>query len=501
MRKKKHTTNIRKRKMRKHKRTVMLLCLFFMCFLLLYGVVYFTLYLNVRKLPENKVCEGIWIGKTDVSGCTQKEALALLEEKEVQYGEQVFQLKVEGKKAEVKLQELGFEIQNEEKLVDRAMEYGKTGSVFQRYFQVKKLKKEKKILNPHYTLREEESEKRLKERVAVLFTGASNATIKRMNGKFVVTEEKSGVELDEKATVAKISDFLNQKWNGKSANIQAVEKVQKPTIVKKQLEEIQDLMGRFSTYCGSGQNRVTNIEVGTKKLNGIVLMPGQELSAGNTMRPFTEEEGYVEAGAYENGEVVKDIAGGICQVSSTLYNAVINAELEVTSRQPHSMIVNYVKPSKDAAIAGDYKDLKFKNNTKYPIYIEGYVAGEEVHFNIYGKDTRAEGRKVEYISETLSTEEIQKKYVADPELELGKVIKTSGGHKGVKAQLWKVVYENGKEVSREVYNKSTYKPSTNKIRVGIKSEDLTAVQKIKEAVNTQDEAKINAAINEVKGQQ
>ena len=116
-------------------------------------------------------------------------------------------------------------------------------------------------------------------------------------------------------------------------------------------------------------------------------MPGQELSAGNTMRPFTEEEGYVEAGAYENGEVVKDIAGGICQVSSTLYNAVINAELEVTSRQPHSMIVNYVKPSKDAAIAGDYKDLKFKNNTKYPIYIEGYVAGEEVHFNIYGKDT------------------------------------------------------------------------------------------------------------------
>ena len=140
-------------------------------------------------------------------------------------------------------------------------------------------------------------------------------------------------------------------------------------------------------------------------------MPGQELSAGNTMRPFTEEEGYVEAGAYENGEVVKDIAGGICQVSSTLYNAVINAELEVTSRQPHSMIVNYVKPSKDAAIAGDYKDLKFKNNTKYPIYIEGYVAGEEVHFNIYGKDTRAEGRKVEYISETLSTEEIQKKYV------------------------------------------------------------------------------------------
>ncbi len=124
-------------------------------------------------------------------------------------------MKAEGKKAEVKLQELGFEIQNEERLVDRAMEYGKTGSVFQRYFQVKKLKKEKKILNPHYTIQEEEAEKLLKERVAVLFTGASNATIKRTNGEFVVAEEKSGVELDEKATVVKISDFLNQIWYGK----------------------------------------------------------------------------------------------------------------------------------------------------------------------------------------------------------------------------------------------------------------------------------------------
>lgn len=500
MRNKKHN-NIRKRKMRKHKRTVILLCLFFMCFLLLYETVYVTLYLNVRKIPSNKICEGVRIGRTDVSGCTKHEALALLEEKETQYGEQVFSVKAEGKKAEVKLQELGFELQNEEKLVDRAMKYGKTGSVFQRYFQVKKLKKEKKVLDPHYALRKAEAEKLLQERVAVLFTGASDATIKRTNGQFVITEEKSGVELDGKATVAKISDFLNEKWDGKTATIQAVEKAQNPTVLKTQLSEIQDLMGSFSTYCGSGQNRVTNIEVGTKKLDGIVLMPGQELSAGDTMRPFTEKEGYVEAGAYENGEVVKDIAGGICQVSSTLYNAVLHAELEVTSRQPHSMVVNYVKPSKDAAIAGDYKDLKFRNNTEYPIYIEGYVAGEEVHFNIYGKDTRAEGRKVEYISETLATEEIQKKYVTDPELELGKIIKASGGHKGVKAQLWKVVYENGKEVSREVYNKSTYKPSTNKIRVGIKSEDVAAVQQVKEAVNTQDEAKINAAIDAVKGQQ
>ena len=89
----------------------------------------------------------------------------------------------------------------------------------------------------------------------------------------------------------------------------------------------------------------------------------------------------------------------------------------------------------------------------------------------------------------------------DPETEFGKIVKTSGGHKGVKAQLWKVVYENGTEVSREVFNKSTYKPSTNKVKVGIKSEDAAAVAKLKEAIKTQDEAKITAVIAEVKGQQ
>ena len=89
-------------------------------------------------------------------------------------------------------------------------------------------------------------------------------------------------------------------------------------------------------------------------------MPGDEFSAGKAMQPFEKSNGYVEAGAFENGELVQSIAGGICQVSTTLYNAVIESELEVTSRQPHSMTVNYVKPSTDAAIVEIIKDFKFK---------------------------------------------------------------------------------------------------------------------------------------------
>lgn len=92
-----------------------------------------------------------------------------------------------------------------------------------------------------------------------------------------------------------------------------------------------------------------------------------------TVAPFTAENGYAMAGSYLNGEVVDSMGGGICQVSTTLYNAVLRAELEVVERSPHSMTVHYVELSEDAAIAGTYKDFKFKNSTDYPIYIEGYT--------------------------------------------------------------------------------------------------------------------------------
>ena len=128
------------------------------------------------------------------------------------------------------------------------------------------------------------------------------------------------------------------------------------------------------------------------------------------MRPYTKENGFAEAGAYQNGKVIQSMGGGICQVSSTLYNAVILAELGVEQRQPHSMLVDYVQPSMDAAIAGDYKDMKLKNTTETPIYIEGYVSGGYVTFTIYGKETRPENRTIKFVSETLSTKDGGKKF-------------------------------------------------------------------------------------------
>ena len=132
-------------------------------------------------------------------------------------------------------------------------------------------------------------------------------------------------------------------------------------------------------------------------------MPGDVLSGYECLQPFTTANGYKTAAAYENGQVVDSIGGGVCQLATTLYNASLEAEVEIIQRQNHSMIVTYVKPSRDAAIAGTYKDIKIQNNYSTPIYVEGYTSGRKLTFTIYGKETRPANRKVEYVSETLGS--------------------------------------------------------------------------------------------------
>ena len=161
--------------------------------------------------------------------------------------------------------------------------------------------------------------------------------------------------------------------------------VVEPEGTKEELAKVKDLLGSYTTnYSTSSAGRCANISVAAGKINGTVLYPGEEFSVGQTIGPLTAAGGYELAGAYENGQTVQSYGGGVCQVSTTLYNAVLKAELEVTQRSNHSMIVTYVKPSMDAAIAGDYKDLVFENDTDAPIYVQGiYNSGGSITFNIY----------------------------------------------------------------------------------------------------------------------
>ena len=217
------------------------------------------------------------------------------------------------------------------------------------------------------------------------------------------------------------------------------------------------------------------------------------MSVTELVIPFDEENGYAPAPSYENGEVVDSYGGGICQVSTTLYMSLLRAELEITERHNHSMIVNYVKPSMDAAISEGYKDLKFTNNLETPIYIEGYTSGGEVGFVVYGQEYRPEGRSVTYESETLETIEPEVELTASQD-SFGTITQTGSPHTGYNACLWKIVSENGKETKEQV-NSSTYNMTPEKYSVGVRTDSAEAESKLRAAIDANDLNQVYEVIN------
>ena len=160
--------------------------------------------------------------------------------------------------------------------------------------------------------------------------------------------------------------------------------------------------------------------------------------------------------------------------------------------------VSYVKPSMDAAIAGDYKDLHFKNNYDTPIYIEGYCSGGMIYFNIYGKETRPSNREVVFESEVLSTTDPEVQFNLDASQPVGYWNVEQSAHIGCVAQLWKIVKVDGVEQSREIFNKSTYQSSPKIITVGTKGLSKEQLATLNAAVETKDEATVKSAVASLK---
>lgn len=453
----------------------------------------------VNRVPKDVICEHVFIDTVNVSGMNEKEAKAAIKEKLNEYMAMELTLVADEVKFDVTLDELGFEMKDTQELVKEALAYGKEGGVWKRYSVIKNLSADNPVsIKAVYKIDENEVEKVVDEKMPELDNAAKNATITRANGTFVITDEKKGVAVDTTKSAEVIETYLNEKWTKQSGkNLELVTKIDEPKVTREQLENVKDLLGTYTTVCGTGGGRVQNIITGAKHINGAVLMPGEEYSANGAMEPYTIENGFAEAGSYENGKVVQSMGGGICQVSSTLYNAVILSELEIVERAAHSMLVSYVEPSMDAAIAGDFKDLKFKNNTEFPIYIEGYVSGGKITFNVYGKETRPANRKVEFVSEVVSSTPAGEKFIAsgDP---VGTFKKASSGYTGMKAKLWKVVYENGVEVSRKVINNSTYAASAAVFHVGTASDNPQAAAIVGNAIASNNRDTIQNAIEEAK---
>ena len=441
------------------------------------------------------ILKGVSIDKLDVSGMTREEALAALESYEKNLGGQSIKLGIGDNVIEAKLSDLGVTFDNED-LVDEAIGVGHAGNIVKRYKDQKDLQHSGKTFPLSWQTNENTVRTYVENNCTKYDKKAQNASLTRENGAFNFVAGTEGLELNVDSAVRTISDYLENSWTSDNTEVLNLEtQVTEPEGSAEELANIKDLLGSFTTsFSTSGSNRCKNVSSGASHINGTVLYPGEEFSTYETVSPFTEANGYAMAGTYLNGEVVDSMGGGICQVSTTLYNAVLRAELNVTERSPHSMTVHYVDLSEDAAIAGTYKDFKFVNSTEYPIYIEGYTTSDKkITFNIYGKETRDKNRTISFesqmVSETPATTILQE----DAGQGIGYKAVSSKGSSGYVAELYKIVKVNGVETDRIKVNKSTYK-GTNRVVTYGTAGDPTLSENLRAAIAAQDEALADANI-------
>lgn len=439
--------------------------------LLCTGIAGYSVY-AAATTDNDTISKGVYIDTVDVSEMTKEQAIEAMNSYIAKRESKALTVKVDEHIVAVKLEELGYGVA-ENNIIEEALEVGKSGNLIKRYKEIKDTKEKGLTFNIEFTLSDILLRDLVEVKCSQFNIPAENATVTRKDGVFIVAEHVVGRKVIVDETIEKIKSNILNNWDGEDITIDAVVIDDIPQYQKDSLEKIDTVLGSFETYfASSSASRATNVAVGAKFIDGTVLYPGEIFSAYEHLSPFTVNNGYATAGAYSQGMVIDSVGGGICQVSSTLYNAVLRAELEIVERAAHSMSVSYVKPAMDAAIAGTYKDLKFKNNLSTPIYIQGYTVGRTIYFNIYGEETRdIEKRKVEFVSEVTDTIPAPKEVVTeDPTMPTTYRKVTQSSHTGLKAKLYKVVYEDGKEVSRELINSSSYAATPAYVIVGTKEE-------------------------------
>jgi len=418
-----------------------------------------------QLLNHDTIYNSISVNGVDVSNLRKEEAAKLLEEK---LNSEFADMKLYAEKSpyiwDFKFSDFnaGYDV---DAAVEAAYSYGREGSLKERYNIVKALENEPLDIISDFYYDEDKVDAAVAGIEKIVNSEVKDSTLTRKDGEFIITDDAVGYKLNNEKTAELFKAALESK---EEATFDIVGQETLPAVTRERNEKSTSLIGTyFTTYTSGNWGRNENLRVGCMNIDGTIVEPGEVFSMNVELGPQTYEAGYQNAAVIVNGKLEDGLAGGVCQVTSTLYNAVILAELEIVERSNHSLTVGYVPLGQDAAIAGDYKDLKFRNNTDYPVYIEAYVTGDKVICNVFGNEIHEEGRKV--VFENVMLEKIEKPeeiVTEDPNLPFGTREVTSTGYIGYKYQTFKNVYQNGKFISREYFSRSNYKATPDEVTIG-----------------------------------
>lgn len=416
-------------------------------------------YANFRKMRTAVTSESFFAGTSidgiDVSSMTMESALTYWEEQvEPSYAGRAVTLS-DGRT--VAATELGYASDYRE-VISAAWQSQTTGRLKDRYSALRRYSASGTGYRVTRTLYTDEAvsayTSQLASEINVPVSEPSITGFDQSSLSFTFGAGVQGKTLDQTALAADLKSAMDAGGGTVTLKIDT----QDPTV---SVEEMQSLYGlrayAVTNASSSSSNRLNNVTLALNAINGTLLQPGEEFSFNETVGKRTAERGYKVAAAYSGGEVTEELGGGICQVSTTLFNAVVKADLEVTERHAHSMPVSYVDMGKDATVSWGSQDFKFKNNTSEPVYIVAYLdSDKKVRVGVFGRAI-ANGEYITVEAEDTYTKKYQTTYQYNAFLLPGAQNVLQSGRNTYKATAYKLRWSaSGELISKEVLCNSTY---------------------------------------------
>lgn len=482
------------------------------------------------NIGNEKIISGISISGVDVSGLSKEEAIAKLNSIYNEKKEKDIKVKYKEYENTLspKILEVNYKI---EEAVDKAYKIGKENNIFINNYQILFTLLAKQKIDIEMTLNEEVTNQLISDMEVNLPGVLVNSSYAIEGDELIITKGKEGVLIDKDNFLNSIKSRLNditinedyleipvitkkpdeidiQKIHdevfkepqnayyekdpfavypeviGIDFDIEEAKKIlqedKEEYVIKLKLtnpeitlmdigkEAFPDKLSEFTTRYDPGEkDRSANLELACEKLNGKVIMPGEEFSYNKTLGPRTVAAGYKNGKIYENGKVVDGIGGGICQISSTLYNAVLKANLEIVERRNHQFVTSYVGAGRDATVVYGTTDFRFKNTRQYPIRLVASSKNGVATIEIYGIKEENE-YTFEFKTNPIATIPYTTQYIEDSSLPVGTEKVEQRGVNGLKTQTYIIKKLNGKVISNTLLSTDTYNAMTKIVRKGTK---------------------------------
>ena len=345
-----------------------------------------------------------------------------------------------------------------DQVIVEAYNYAKEGELQERYDKVAALREQPLDFATTCVVTADGVDAFVQQVAEAIDVPAKDAAVEKFDPEtktFTFTDEATGLAVDKEQLRQDIETAVAEGTYATPIVPTMVET--KPTVTKAQLQEQNTLLASFTTETTSSTSRNTNIRLCAEAFNGYVVAPGEVFSLNTLTGPRTTDKGYKPAGAIQNGIMVQEPGGGVCQVSTTLFNAVVRAGMEIVERHGHSWPSDYVEIGMDAAIDYPAKDFQFKNVSDAPIYLVSTFEDRQLTVEVYGKPVVEEGVTIDLRSTTDSTiRRGEDTMVYDPSLAPGTTETVRRGRDGKKSTTYIQYIKDGEVIEEKVLFTTTY---------------------------------------------